>query len=113
MIDIDAKIISILTCGAGTLLLRLIPLWKQPHSHANHTGFVNRLYGGVGAAAVTSLLVAVLWPMIPLSGELQRLVPMAGGILATWGGQRMFGGIALPALFGAATYGILISMLDF
>ena len=111
MFDIDAKIISILTCGAGTFLLRLISFWKQPHSDANPTGFMSRLYAGTGSAAVAALLAAVLWPMIPLSGEVQRLVPVLGGLFATWGGQRVFGGSALPALFGATTYGCLIALM--
>lgn len=108
MINFDAEVTSIVVCGVGTFLLRLIPLWKEPN-HAPEKGFVHQLSSAIGPAAVTSLLVAMLWPIISV-GEFQRSVMMLQGMLATWAVQRLWGGIALPTLCGATVYGALTAL---
>jgi branched-subunit amino acid transport protein AzlD len=112
MLNVDAEIVSIVVCGVGTFLLRLIPLWKEPHTTTDSSlqkGFIHQLSNAIGPAAVTSLLVAMLWPIVS-TGELQRAVMMLQGMLATWAVQRLWGGIALPTLCGATVYGALAAL---
>lgn len=106
--NIDTEVVSIVICGVGTFLLRLIPLWKEP-SGLLQKGFFQQLSNAIGPAAVTSLLVAMLWPIISV-GEFQRSVMMLQGMLATWAVHRLWGGIALPTLCGATVYGALIAL---
>ncbi len=109
MINADTEIVSIVVCGAGTFLLRLIPLWRASSSHTLEKGFFRQLSNAIGPAAVTSLLVAMLWPIISV-GEFQRSVMMLQGMLATWAVHRLWGGIALPTLCGATVYGMLTAL---
>lgn len=108
MIDFDAKVMAVLVCGAGTFVMRLIPVWLPQRKETRHADLLSQLSRAMGSAAIASLMVAMLWPMIFQAG-LQQLVAVFTGLLATWGSQRAFAGVAMPTLFGALVYGLQIA----
>lgn len=110
MIEVDVKILTILICGVGTFMMRLIPMLWQHQRETRHTGIFNRLSQASGSAAVASLMVAMLWPMI-FHADRQQLAAVFAGLLTTWGCQRVFAGVALPTLLGAVIYGLVKAWL--
>lgn len=107
MIELDIKILTVLACGAGTFAMRLIPFLWQERSETRHGEFLSRLSRASGFAAVASLMVAMLWPMlIQAQGDFLQLAAVFLGLFTAWGVQRAFAGIALPALLGAMVYGL-------
>ncbi|MCW8166948.1 hypothetical protein D8B22_18790 [Verminephrobacter aporrectodeae subsp. tuberculatae] len=110
MIEFDARILTILVCGAGTFGMRLLPMLWQQRSETRHAELLSRLSRASGSAAVASLMVVMLWPMIVQAGT-QQLAAVFTGLLTTWGSQRVFSGVALPALSGAVVYGLVKAWL--
>lgn len=100
----------LLLCGAGTFVLRWLPLW-----HARHRGRsadtprrVPRWLAGVGPAAVAALFAVSAAGMLAGDARLRRVVAMAVALSAIAIAHRVRGGIALPTLAGTLAYGLLV-----
>lgn len=111
---ISETILIIILCGVGTFLLRFLPIWQTRRAAAStHSSRrIQRLLQGIGPAAIMALLVISLWPMLVTDFQIARgfsaLVALAViALLKHWRG-----GIALPTLTGALSYGVLMQLLS-
>ncbi|MBV6271502.1 AzlD domain-containing protein [Alcaligenaceae bacterium CGII-47] len=111
---IAEPILIIILCGAGTFLLRFLPIWQTRHAVAStqRSKRMQCLLQGIGPAAIMALLVISLWPM--LMGDLR--IARGFSALAALTMIALFkhwrGGIALPTLAGALSYGVLMQVLN-
>lgn len=105
----------IILSGAGTFLLRLLPIWqarRKPRA-ASASGRLRAFLQGIGPAAMTALLVVSLWSMMSSEGQPsgQALAALTAltviALVKHWSS-----GIALPTLTGALTYGILMHLIS-
>ena len=104
----------ILLSGAGTFLLRLLPIWqsrRKPHATLS-SGRLRAFLQGIGPAAMTALLVVSLWPLMregaPSGQSLVTLMALVVIFLV----KRWLSGIALPTLAGALVYGALMHFIS-
>lgn len=108
----------ILLCGAGTFLLRFIPIWRsrsqqQPDkAPAEKLSALQRFFQGIGPAAITALLLVSLWPFFVTSSSWPKALSALLALLVTYIGKRITRGLAGPTLLGAAVYGLLIHLLQ-
>lgn len=98
----------ILLCGAGTFLLRLLPMrWQQRNGDADLQPRLRGALQALGPAAIGALLVVSLWPQLQagLTSPLPvlRLTAGVAAILLT---RKVAGGVAIPTLAGVLAYGI-------
>ncbi len=100
----------VLLCGAGTFLLRFLPIWKaRRKSDAPATsGRLHRLFQGVGPAAITALLVVSLWPTLVTNFHPTSALATCLALLSILVIKRLCGGIAGPTLVGAIFYGLFM-----
>lgn len=105
--EIEMISAAILLCGVGTFLLRWLPLWKASSETKTRMSILRQASGAIGPAAAASLLAAMLWPWVSMNGGTHQLIPVLGGLSATWAAARSGYGLAAPALIGAAVYGLL------
>ncbi len=100
----------ILVCGAGTFLLRLLPMrWLQRSQQGGRT-LSPRLMGALqalGPAAIGALLVAALWPQWSWGEPFWQLARLLLAIAAILLARRLAGGIAMPTLVGVLAFGLL------
>ena len=94
----------ILLCGLATFLLRWVPIWQsRPQKTFNMPPALRRMLEAIGPAAIASLLVVSLLPLLSVHNgkHLSIIAALAAiGIYKHWRG-----GIAGPTLLGALTYG--------
>lgn len=108
----DLAVIVVL-CGAGTFLLRLLPIWqarRRPRASAA-SGRLRAFLQGIGPAAITALLVVSLWPALKSNEPTLRAMITVLALAIIYAIKRWRGGIAGPTLAGAFVYGILMHLL--
>lgn len=104
----------ILLSGAGTFLLRFLPVWKarrKPETTPT-TSRLRAFLQGIGPAAMTALLVVSLWPMLRTGGQVWQTLAVFAALAVIFATKRLFSGIALPTLTGALTYGLLMHLFS-
>jgi len=108
----------IFACGAGTFLLRFLPIWhvrrQQPSSApqtAQDHSRIQRFFAGVGPAALTALLLVSLWPFFRHLGDTPRVLAAAMALVVLFAIKHYRRGIAAPTLAGAMVYGTLMHLL--
>lgn len=97
-------------CGAGTFLLRWLPLWRaRRHRHTGGAGVtLQKWLEGVGPAAIAALLVVSIWELIAEEARAGRVAMVVLALVCTAVARRLCrGGIAVPTLAGALAYGLL------
>lgn len=106
-------ILIILLSGAGTFLLRFLPIWRsrRKSGRASASPRLRAFLQGIGPAAMTALLVVSLWPMVQGSDRGVQGVITLVALTVIYLIKRWQSGIALPTLTGALTYGVLIHFL--
>lgn len=111
---ISDTLLIIILCGGGTFLLRFLPIWQTRRAATSTHGSrrIQRLLQGIGPAAIMALLVISLWPMLVTDFRIARVfgAVIALAVIALLKHWR--GGIALPTLTGALTYGVLMQLLS-
>ncbi|WP_043528173.1 AzlD domain-containing protein [Litchfieldella xinjiangensis] len=97
----------VLLCGLGTFLLRWLPVWhaRRERQQRPPPVVLQRLLRAIGPAAITSLLVVSLWPIVTQPENGAPILAVGLALLVMVIVKRFKGGIALPTLLGAATYG--------
>ncbi len=99
-------LLTILVCGAGTFLLRVLPLWRRQRAAPPSVRWMAHFSQAIGPAAMASLFVSSLISFAgpaPAPGELASI---ALALLALGVVRWRAGGIALPTLVGALVLGI-------
>ena len=99
----------LLLCGASTFGLRWLPLWqarRRGHS-ARASRKVQRWLAGVGPAAIAALFVVSTWGLLVSDVRWGRVAVISVALLAICLARLVRGGIAMPTLAGALTYGLL------
>lgn len=104
----------IILSGAGTFLLRLLPIWqsrRKPQATAS-SGRLRAFLRGIGPAAMTALLVVSLWPMVGGDAQAGQALVTLAALTIIFIVKRWFSGIALPTLTGALVYGLLMHLIS-
>lgn len=99
----------LLLCGAGTFLLRWLPLWhaRLRGRAAGTPGRVPRWLAGIGPAAVAALFAVSAGGLLAGDVSPRRVAALALALAAIGIAHRVRGGIVLPTLVGALVYGLL------
>jgi len=108
----------IFACGAGTFLLRFLPIWRvlrqkpgsSPQAPQDHNR-IQRFFAGVGPAALTALLLVSIWPFFRHASDAPRILAAALALVVLLAVKRWRRGIAAPTLAGAIVYGVLMHIL--
>lgn len=106
-------VVIVVLCGAGTFLLRLLPIWRA-RRRPKKTVTSKRLRAflqGIGPAAITALLAVSLWPTVTESQGLRQIITTVAALTVIYAVKRWRDGIAGPTLAGALTYGLLTHLL--
>lgn len=100
----------VLLCGAGTFLLRFLPMWQTRRKSGTSVlpGRLHHLLQGIGPAAITALLVVSLWPSFVTNYHLDTALGTGLALLSILVIKRLSGGIAAPTLAGAIIYGLFM-----
>ncbi|HWK70436.1 MAG TPA: AzlD domain-containing protein [Burkholderiaceae bacterium] len=95
-------------CGAGTLLIRLLPMiWQDKGIRkAAGQGGLRRALDAIGPSAIVALLAVSFWGMIAPQASLQAVAPIVAGLAGVWLGKRLLHTIAWATLAGVAAYGL-------
>lgn len=104
----------IILSGAGTFLLRLLPIWRarrKPQTTAS-SGRLRAFLQGIGPAAMTALLVVSLWPMVRHDAQSGQALVTLAALTVIFLVKKWFSGIALPTLTGALVYGLLMHLIS-
>ena len=108
--------IVIVLCGAGTFLLRFIPVWRSRSQHnaeqPQEPSALNRFFQGIGPAAITALLLISLWPFFITDASWQKALCAGAALLVIYSVKKLAGGLAGPTLVGAVAYGLLMQLLQ-
>ena len=100
----------VLLCGAGTFLLRFLPMWQTRRKSGTPVlpGRLHHLLQGIGPAAITALLVVSLWPSLVTNFHPKTALGTGLALLSILVIKRLSGGIAAPTLAGAIIYGLFM-----
>jgi len=107
----------VIACGAGTFLLRWLPIWhlrrRQTVPDAGQTARhgrarVQRFLAGIGPAALSALLLVSVWPFFRDASQPPRLFAAAAALIVVYVGKRLTRSVAGSTLAGALTYGALM-----
>lgn len=111
---ISEPVLIIILCGAGTFLLRFLPIWQTRRAAAttHNSKRIQRLLQGIGPAAIMALLVISLWPILATDFQIARGFSALAALALIALLKHWRGGIALPTLAGALSYGVLIQVLS-
>jgi len=111
------ELLVILACGAGTFLLRFLPIWRarqQTQARAKPAQRLRvlsqRFFAGIAPAALTALLLVSVWPFFR-AGEPARMEAAALALLVIYLCKRWTHNLAGSTLLGAVTYGALMHCL--
>lgn len=110
----SALIWTIVLGGAGTLLIRLLPMvWheKGAKGGAGRAG-LRRALDAVGPSAIVALLVASFWGMVVPDPSIQAVLPLLIGVLGVMLGKWLFRTIAWATLAGVLAYGCTLWALQ-
>lgn len=104
--------VVILVSGAGTLLLRLLPmLWQEKGmKEAWRQGARRRALDAIGPSAMVALLMVSFWGMLQPQPDASSLAPIVAGVLGVLLGRKLLRGIAGATLAGVAAYGLVLWM---
>jgi branched-subunit amino acid transport protein len=104
--------IVILASGAGTLLLRLLPMiWQEKGmKDAWKQGARRRALDAIGPAAMVALLMVSFWGMLEPQPTVKALAPIVAGVLGVLLGKKLLRSIAGATLAGVAAYGLVLWM---
>lgn len=110
---VESKVIlwAVLLSGLGTFLLRWIPLRQNGIPSSPKAGGFTRFTQAVGPAAIISLLLAMLFPLLHNKPEFSHWLAILMGFATTYEVQNRKPGIALPTLSGALVYGMTAMVL--
>lgn len=99
----------VLLCGAGTFVLRWLPLWqaRRQGRSVRATRWVQRWLGGVGPSAIAALLAVSVAGLQADGLQAGRMASMAGAFGVIGMVRLAGGGIALSTLAGALAYGLM------
>jgi branched-subunit amino acid transport protein len=97
----------VVLAGAGTFLIRFLPLHWQAKSGAKvlSKGRLRKALEAVGPSAVVSLLIASLWAMVDMSTFALDGAPVVAGLAGVLAGKRYLRNIAWATLGGVLAYG--------
>lgn len=100
---------TVLTCGAGTLLLRTLPFIIRPRPAARQAGRLARWWAAfttaIGPAALGTLLTVSVLPLIQGGAQPQpRAAAVVAGLLAVVVARLRLGGVVWAMLAGALVY---------
>lgn len=106
-------ILIIVLSGAGTFLLRFLPIWRARRrpGAASASPRLQAFLQGIGPAAMTALLVVSLWPMVRGNDHAAQGLITLVALVVIYLTKRWLSGIALPTLTGALSYGLLMHLL--
>lgn len=107
-------LLIVVLCGAGTFLLRLLPIWqvRRKSRGVSATGRVRAFLQGIGPAAITSLLVVSVWAMLRDSSNYGQPLAVLAAMATIFIIKARLGGIAGPTLAGALVYGSLMHLVS-
>ncbi|OYX23620.1 MAG: hypothetical protein B7Z10_10765 [Rhodobacterales bacterium 32-66-7] len=97
-----------LLAGAANWAFRALPILLRRERTAT-PGWVERSLAAIGPAAIATLCVASLLPM--LSSDLLALAPVIGGTLAVVGTYLARPSVVLATLAGAVVHGGMVWLL--
>ncbi|NYT66289.1 AzlD domain-containing protein [Alcaligenaceae bacterium] len=100
----------VILCGAGTFLLRFLPIWQNRRKVKSTTTSLamQRFLQGIGPAAISALLALSLWSIVQDSQGMTPTVAVAMALLGIYLVKQILGGIGAPTLAGAVIYGLLM-----
>lgn len=96
--------------GAGTFLLRWLPLWRARNRRTAQAGAegVQRWLAGVGPGAIAALLIVAIVGVLEVDARVGKVSCAAGALACVWGVRWLRGGgVAVPTLSGAVVFGLL------
>lgn len=96
--------------GAGTLLIRLLPMiWQDKGIRkAAGRGGLRRALDAIGPSAIVALLVVSFWGMMAPQASVQAVAPIVAGLAGVWLGKRLLHTIAWATLAGVLAYGLTL-----
>jgi branched-subunit amino acid transport protein len=96
--------------GAGTLLIRLLPMiWQEKGIRkAAATGRLRRALDAIGPSAIVALLAVSFWGMIAPQASVQAVLPVVAGLAGVWLGKKLLRTIAWATLAGVLAYGLAL-----
>ncbi|MBP6019811.1 MAG: AzlD domain-containing protein [Burkholderiaceae bacterium] len=100
----------VILCGAGTFLLRFLPIWQNRRKVKSSTtsGAMQRFLQGIGPAAISALLAISLWSIVKDGQGIAPIVAAGLALLSIFLVKQKLGGIGGPTLAGAVVYGLLM-----
>ncbi|VFR46987.1 hypothetical protein BER2_3403 [plant metagenome] len=109
----DHLMLIVALCGAGTFLLRLLPLWqaRRRRDVAATDTLRQRRLAGIGPAAIAALLAVSVWGEVGDAPSWTAGLRLAAAFLVVWAVKRWRSGTALPTLMGALAYGLMAQWL--
>jgi branched-subunit amino acid transport protein AzlD len=103
-------LLTVLACGLGTFLLRALPFWWGLRQGAERSRLIRRWSAAIAPAAIATLLVASVFPLLwPAEGP-TRALPAAVAVGAVILIHRLRGGLAVPTLLGTAVYALMLGL---
>jgi branched-subunit amino acid transport protein len=96
--------------GAGTLLIRLLPMvWQDKGVRkAAGRGGLRRALDAIGPSAIVALLAVSFWGMIAPQISVQVVAPILAGLTGVWVGKKLLHTIAWATLAGVLAYGLVL-----
>lgn len=108
-------LLVIVLSGAGTFLIRLLPmLWQEKEvKNAGSRGRLRGALNAIGPSAIIALLVVSFWGMVGQQPSSRTVLPIVFGLLGVLLGRRLLGGIAWATLSGVLAYGAILWVAGF
>ncbi len=106
-------VLLIVAGGAGTLLIRLLPmLWQQRGDRIGRRPLLRNALEAIGPSAIVALLSVSLWSMASTQPSLDGILPMIAGLLGVFTGKKLLRSIAWATLSGVLAYGATLWLLS-
>jgi branched-subunit amino acid transport protein AzlD len=100
--------------GAGTLLIRWLPMAWQARSGGRDrvNPRLRRCLDAVGPSAIIALLVVSFWGMVAPQPSVHAVLPILCGLAGVALGKKILGSIAWGTLGGVLAYGLTLWALS-
>lgn len=100
----------IVLSGAGTLVIRLLPMvWQDKGIRkAAGRGGLRRALDAIGPSAIVALLAVSFWGMIAPQVSVQAVAPVLAGLAGVWVGKKLLRTIAWATVAGVLAYGLAL-----
>ena len=97
----------IILCGAGTFLIRFLPLRWQDKGAGKGVmkGRLRHALDAIGPSAIVALLVTSFWSMVDMAAFTYDTLAIILGLLGVCAGKKILGSIAWATLAGVCAYG--------